>query len=479
MNETTAARPSPFSRLMNVLQRLGRSLMLPIAALPAAALLLRFGQPDMLGSNGAAPGGLADVAGFAWMNQVAEVLAAAGAALFENLPLLFAVGVAIGFARKSDGTTALAAVVGYLVFDRVTKVMFFGSAIRETVLIKEAQAQGIIEIINYGMQNPTKVLGGIMMGLVTALLWQRFHRIKLPSWLAFFGGRRFVPIITSFAALVLGVLIGWIWPMLGEWIGQAGEVLTTLGPLGTGIYGLINRLLIPLGLHHFVNSIVWHVVPQCEVGGQVLGGDWNCYFGGAPASGQFMAGFFPDHDVRAAGRRAGHVAGGSRAPAGHRGRHHALRGADLVRHRHHRADRVRVHLRGARCCCRARRAHRPVHGAHHRCSAASSASASPPALIDMLLNATKSNTSNLPADHPAGRDLRGRLLRGVQLPDPEAEHHDPRPRARTRRRLRREHGPTHTPPLTATRLHPRAISQSPPCLCSRSTREPSAATPSP
>ncbi len=293
MNETTAARPSPFSRLMNVLQRLGRSLMLPIAALPAAALLLRFGQPDMLGSNGAEPGGLADVSGLAWMNQVAEVLAAAGAALFENLPLLFAVGVAIGFARKSDGTTALAAVVGYLVFDRVTKVMFFGSAIKDTVVIKEAQDQGIIEIINYGMQNPTKVLGGIMMGLVAALLWQRFHRIKLPSWLAFFGGRRFVPIITSFAALVLGVLIGWIWPTLGEWIGQAGEALTTLGPLGTGLYGLINRLLIPLGLHHFVNSIVWHVVPQCEVGGRVLGGDWNCYFGGAPESGQFMAGFFP------------------------------------------------------------------------------------------------------------------------------------------------------------------------------------------
>ncbi|MEV0591263.1 PTS transporter subunit EIIC [Nonomuraea cavernae] len=292
MNETTA-RPSPFARVMNVLQRLGRSLMLPIAALPAAALLLRFGQPDMLGSNGAEPGGLADVAGFAWMNQVAEVLAAAGAALFENLPLLFAVGVAIGFARKSDGTTALAAVVGYLVFDRVTKVMFFGSGIRETVLLRQVQDQGIVEIVNYGMQNPTKVLGGIMMGLVAALLWQRFHRIKLPSWLAFFGGRRFVPIVTAIVALLLGVLIGWVWPILGEWIGYAGEALTTLGPLGTGIYGLVNRLLIPLGLHHFVNSIVWHVVPQCEVGGRVLGGDWNCYFGGAEHSGQFMAGFFP------------------------------------------------------------------------------------------------------------------------------------------------------------------------------------------
>ncbi|WP_223167014.1 PTS transporter subunit EIIC [Nonomuraea sp. SYSU D8015] len=293
MNETAAARPSPFARVMTVLQRLGRSLMLPIAALPAAALLLRFGQPDMLGSNGAEPGGLADVAGLAWMNQVAEVLAAAGAALFENLPMLFAVGVAIGFARKSDGSTALAAVVGYLVFDRVTKVMFFGSGIRDTVLIREVQDQGIKEIIDYGMQNPTKVLGGIVMGLVTALLWQRFHRIKLPSWLAFFGGRRFVPIITSIAALLIGVLFGWLWPVLGEWIRQAGEALTAIGPIGTGIYGVINRLLIPLGLHHFVNSVVWYVVPQCEVGGQVLGGDWNCYFGGAPHSGQFMAGFFP------------------------------------------------------------------------------------------------------------------------------------------------------------------------------------------
>nr|SBO92466.1 PTS system, N-acetylglucosamine-specific IIB component / PTS system, N-acetylglucosamine-specific IIC component [Nonomuraea gerenzanensis] len=295
VNETPSAtaRPSPFARVMTVLQRLGRSLMLPIAALPAAALLQRFGQPDMLGSNGAEPGGLADVAGMAWMNEVAAVLAAAGAALFDNLPLLFAVGVAIGFARKSDGSTALAAVVGYLVFDRVTKVMFFGSDIRDTVAVKVVEAQGIKEIVDNGIQNPTKVLGGIVIGLVTALLWQRFHRIKLPSWLAFFGGRRFVPIITSIVALLLGVLFGWLWPVIGEWIRHAGEALAAIGPIGTGIYGLINRLLIPLGLHHFVNSVVWYVVPQCDVGGQVLGGDWNCYFGGAPHSGQFMAGFFP------------------------------------------------------------------------------------------------------------------------------------------------------------------------------------------
>ncbi len=146
------------------------------------------------------------------------------------------------------------------------------------------------------------------------------------------------------------MLIGWIWPTLGEWIGQAGEVLTTLGPLGTGLYGLINRLLIPLGLHHFVNSIVWHVVPQCEVGGRVLGGDWNCYFGGAPESGQFMAGFFP---IMMFALPAAALAMWRAAPAHRRAtvrRHHAVGGAGLARHRHHRADRVRVHLRGARCC---------------------------------------------------------------------------------------------------------------------------------
>jgi N-acetylglucosamine PTS system EIICBA or EIICB component len=292
VNETTAA-PSPLSRAMNVLQRLGRSLMLPIAALPAAALLMRFGQPDMLGSNGAEPGGLADVAGLAWMDSVAAVLEAAGEALLENLPFIFAVGVAIGYARKADGTTALAAVIGYLVFDRVTKVMFAGSGIRDTVVLREATPDGVREVINYGVQNPTNGLGGIMSGLVAALLWQRFHRIKLPSWLAFFGGRRFVPIVTSIVAMLLGVVIGWAWPLLGGWIGEAGEWLTGLGPLGAGIYGLINRLLIPFGLHHFANSIVWYVVPQCDVNGRVLGGDWNCYFAGDPNSGQFMAGFFP------------------------------------------------------------------------------------------------------------------------------------------------------------------------------------------
>ena len=139
--------------------------------------MLRLGQPDMLGDGDT---GLALGARWSWLTPVADVLAAAGGALFENLGLLFAVGVAVGFARKSDGSTALAAVVGYLVFDAVTDAM------SPYVLDRRAPTP-----IDYG------VFGGIVVGLIAALLWQRYHRIRLPPYLAFFGGRRFVPIVTA------------------------------------------------------------------------------------------------------------------------------------------------------------------------------------------------------------------------------------------------------------------------------------------
>src|SRR5687768_9681234 len=166
------------------LQRVGRSLMLPIASLPAAALLLRLGQPDMLGADGLA-GSWGD-----WMLPVAAVLAAAGNALFANLPLLFALGVAVGYARKSDGSTGLAAVVGYLVFKGVSDAL-------SPYVLGTPEGDDPQELINYG------VLGGIVMGLVAALLYQKYSRIKLPPYLAFFGGRRFVPIVTAGMAIVV------------------------------------------------------------------------------------------------------------------------------------------------------------------------------------------------------------------------------------------------------------------------------------
>jgi PTS system N-acetylglucosamine-specific IIC component len=263
---------------------------MPIAVLPAAGLLFRFGQDDLLGAQGL--GGV-----LPWLLPVARVLAAAGGTLFENLPVLFAIGVAIGFARKSDGSTALAALVGYLVFDRVTKTLFFeageGAVYDKVVLV----LQDGTPALNVGAQNPTGVLGGIVIGLTAALLWQRFYRVKPPSWLAFFGGRRAVPILTAVAALLLGVALGLIWRPVGDWLSLAGDWLSAHGTAGAGIYGLANRLLIPVGLHHFLNTIVWFTLPECHAGvnGAIRDatGDLNCYFAGEQGAGIFMTGFFP------------------------------------------------------------------------------------------------------------------------------------------------------------------------------------------
>ncbi|MEU6997109.1 PTS transporter subunit EIIC [Nonomuraea sp. NPDC046570] len=280
---TVGGGPSVWSSTLAVLQRVGRSLMMPIAVLPAAGLLLRFGQDDLLGRTDNA-----------FLDRVAAIFAAAGGALFDNLPLLFAVGVAIGFARKADGSTALAAVVGYLVFDQVTRRMFFESS-SEAVHTKVTQtlADGR-EVINQAASaQPTGVLGGILIGLLAATLWQRYYRIKLPTWLAFFGGRRFVPIVTAVAALALGVLIGIIWPPIGQALTSFGDWLATHSTIGAGVYGVANRLLIPLGLHHFINSIVWTVIPECTVNGVHAAGDLKCYAIGQQGAGIFMTGFFP------------------------------------------------------------------------------------------------------------------------------------------------------------------------------------------
>ncbi len=239
-------------------QRVGRSLMLPIAVLPAAALLLRLGQADLLGKVHA-------------LKNVAAVIGGAGGAIFTNLPLLFAVGVAVGFVRKADGSTALAAVVGYIVLSGVFDAM------SPLVLSNKTDK------INYG------VLGGIVIGIVAALLWQRFYRINLPPYLAFFGGRRFVPIITSFAAIIIGVLMALLYPAFNSGLTHVGKWVAGSSILGGFIYGTANRLLIPLGLHHIINSVVWFVLGDYHG----VKGDLNRFFAGDPHAGIFMTGFFP------------------------------------------------------------------------------------------------------------------------------------------------------------------------------------------
>ncbi|NSL42656.1 PTS transporter subunit EIIC [Streptomyces sp. 8P21H-1] len=272
---TTATAPAAPTKkwgsgLFQGLQKVGRSLQLPIAVLPAAGILLRLGQPDVFGADG-----------LGW-DKVASVFATAGDAVFANLPLLFCVGIAIGFAKKSDGSTALAALVGFLVYKNVLTAF----------PITEAKVQDGADVA--ATYNDPKVFGGIIMGLIAAVTWQRFHRTKLPDWLGFFNGRRLVPILMAFIGTAVGVFFGLVWEPVGDVITNFGEWMTGLGSVGAGIFGAINRALLPVGMHQFVNTVAWQEIGSyTDSAGAVWHGDLPRFFHGDPTAGQFMTGFFP------------------------------------------------------------------------------------------------------------------------------------------------------------------------------------------
>lgn len=261
---TSTAEPVRRRAGLAGLQRLGRSLMLPIAVLPAAGLLLRLGQDDLLG-------------GVEALKQPAAVLAAAGGALFDHLPMIFAVGIAIGWARRSDGSTALAALVGYLVMDGVF------TALSPVLLPGVLDSKGEQATIDFG------VLGGIVAGLVAALLWQRFHRTTLPTFLGFFNGRRLVPILTAVSMMVIASAMSLVYPVFNTGLTGLGTVVGENAVVGGGIFGLANRLLLPVGLHHIVNNVVWFLIGDFDG----TRGDLNRFFAGDPTAGTFMTGFFP------------------------------------------------------------------------------------------------------------------------------------------------------------------------------------------
>ncbi|MFD2705788.1 N-acetylglucosamine-specific PTS transporter subunit IIBC [Salibacterium lacus] len=228
--------------MLDFLQRIGKALMLPIATLPAAALLQRLGQDDLF-----------DI----------PFMAAAGSALFDNLPLLFAIGVAVGLSKDGNGASGLAGVIAFFVLQEGT------AAINEN--------------IDMGF------LGGIISGITAALLYNRFHDIKLPNWLGFFGGRRFVPIITAGVMVILAGIFGFVWPPVQGFIDSIGQWIIDAGAVGVGVYGFLNRLLIPIGLHHVLNSLIWFEFGSFEG----ATGDLDRFFAGDPTAGIFMAGMFP------------------------------------------------------------------------------------------------------------------------------------------------------------------------------------------
>ncbi|MCX5200938.1 PTS transporter subunit EIIC [Streptomyces sp. NBC_00237] len=276
MSKATAAAPAADKKkgagAMAVMQRIGRSLMLPVAVLPAGALLIRLGQPDMLGRDSFG----------SVINKIASFMAAGGSAIIDNMAILFAVGIAIGFAKKSDGSTALAAVTGYLVFQKVLATFTDGNLPKVAAVV-----DGKI-VMNEAPVN-AGVLGGVVMGIVVALLYQKFYRTKLPDWAGFFGGRRLVPILSAFAGLAIGVVFGYIWPVLGAGLHNFGEWLVGSGAVGAGIFGVANRALIPVGMHHLLNSFPWFQAGEFDG----KHGDIARFLAGDPNAGQFMTGFFP------------------------------------------------------------------------------------------------------------------------------------------------------------------------------------------
>lgn len=252
------------------LQRLGKSLMLPIALLPAAGILLRLGQDDLLGGT--------DIP---VIGPFFDSMSAAGDGLFGNLAILFAVGVAIGFAKKADGSTALAAVAGYLVMTSVFDTM------SPVVLEGVEDAAGDQAMIDYS------VFGGIIVGLITAWLFDKYHDIELPPYLGFFGGRRFVPIVVSLTVLFVSFAMAYVYPLFNSGLTSVGEFIAGSGALGAFVYGFANRMLIPLGLHHILNTFIWFIYGDYEGANGLVTGELSRFAAGDPSAGTLTSGFYP------------------------------------------------------------------------------------------------------------------------------------------------------------------------------------------
>jgi len=255
--------------ILGYLQKVGKALMVPIAVLPAGGLMLGLGYAI-------------DPAGWGANSALATILVAGGAGIMDNQAWLFAAGVAYGLAKDNNGAAALSGLLGLLIIETIVGDVGRISAITGVPI----DQMGKSEII--ASQAAVSAFTGIMMGIVAATLYNRFHTIKLPTALGFFGGRRFVPIVTSLAAISISLVMVYVWPAVYGSLVDFGVAISELGAAGAGIYGFFNRLLIPIGLHHALNQVFIFDL----VGINDISKFWSGT-GELGVTGMYQGGFFP------------------------------------------------------------------------------------------------------------------------------------------------------------------------------------------
>ncbi|KAF0814141.1 PTS system N-acetylglucosamine-specific EIICBA component [Andreprevotia sp. IGB-42] len=257
--------------VLGYLQKIGRALMVPVATLPAAAILMGIGY-------------WIDPNGWGGESATAAFLIKSGAAIIDNMSILFAVGVAYGMSKDKDGAAALAGLVGYYV---LTTLCSPGAV---------AQLQGLKpEDVPAAFGKINNQFVGILTGVIAAELYNRFSHVELHKALAFFSGKRLVPIVTSFVMMIVAFVMMFAWPVIYNGLVHFGESIKDMGPLGAGIYAFFNRLLIPVGLHHALNSVFWFNVAGINDIPNFLGGQQSIDAGKAVlgVTGMYQAGFFP------------------------------------------------------------------------------------------------------------------------------------------------------------------------------------------
>lgn len=268
-------------KIFSVLQRVGRSFMLPIAILPVAGLLLGIGSSFTNATTIETYGLTAILGEGTLLHNLLVIMNKVGSAVFDNLPLIFAIGVAIGMAKKEKEVSALSAVIAYFVMNTAINAMLTVTGqILDNGEIADTVLEGTIASV-CGIQSlQMGVFGGIIVGLGVAALHNRFYRIQLPNALSFFGGTRFVPIISTIVYMFVGILMFFVWPVVQNGIYALGGLVTGSGYVGTLIFGLIKRALIPFGLHHVFYMPFWQtaVGGTMEVAGQMVQGGQNIFF---------------------------------------------------------------------------------------------------------------------------------------------------------------------------------------------------------